>query len=271
MLRRLRQVRHAVPMLSIRTETDTRPAAPRNFDARVRRELGLGRDAIRRSNTSAELKFDGLAINLRYEDGVLVAGRDARRRRDRRGRDARTCARSAQIPLRLQGMRRRGARGARRGLHAARRLRGAERAPAREDRAGREEREDLRQPAQRRRRRGAPARPGDRRAAAAAASSPTASARSQGWDVPPTQTRAARRARRDRACRSTPSARVVARAPTGWSRSTRAIARAARRAAVRHRRRRLQGQRASRCSSSSASCRASRAGRSRTSTRRRSR
>ena len=35
-------VRHAVPMLSIRTETDTEPSGARAFDARVRRELDLG-------------------------------------------------------------------------------------------------------------------------------------------------------------------------------------------------------------------------------------
>ena len=34
-------VRHAVPMLSIRTETDTEASGAENFDARVRRELAL--------------------------------------------------------------------------------------------------------------------------------------------------------------------------------------------------------------------------------------
>ena len=38
-------VRHAVPMLSIRTETDTEPTGAVAFDARVRRELGLAEDA----------------------------------------------------------------------------------------------------------------------------------------------------------------------------------------------------------------------------------
>src|SRR5690349_6165973 len=38
-------VRHAVPMLSIRTETDTTEAGAIAFDARLRRELGLGADA----------------------------------------------------------------------------------------------------------------------------------------------------------------------------------------------------------------------------------
>ena len=64
-------VRHAVPMLSIRTETDTEASGALNFDARVRRELGLVEDAPP-VEYAAELKFDGLAINLRYEHGVLV-------------------------------------------------------------------------------------------------------------------------------------------------------------------------------------------------------
>ena len=64
-------VRHAVAMLSIRTETDTEPSGAMAFDARVRRELELPADAPPVAY-SAELKFDGLAINLRYEHGVLV-------------------------------------------------------------------------------------------------------------------------------------------------------------------------------------------------------
>src|SRR5215510_1348077 len=38
------KVRHKVPMLSIRTETDITPAGASAFDARVRRELGLAED-----------------------------------------------------------------------------------------------------------------------------------------------------------------------------------------------------------------------------------
>jgi DNA ligase (NAD+) len=64
-------VRHAVPMLSIRTETDTEASGAQAFDARVRKELGLA-DTDPPVEYSAELKFDGLAINLRYERGVLV-------------------------------------------------------------------------------------------------------------------------------------------------------------------------------------------------------
>ena len=64
-------VRHAVAMLSIRTETDTEASGAEAFDARIRRELELAPDAPP-VEYSAELKFDGLAINLRYERGVLV-------------------------------------------------------------------------------------------------------------------------------------------------------------------------------------------------------
>lgn len=64
-------VKHVVPMLSIRTETDTTPAGARAFDASVRRELDLT-DADAPVEYAAELKFDGLAINLRYERGYLV-------------------------------------------------------------------------------------------------------------------------------------------------------------------------------------------------------
>src|SRR4029453_12709669 len=39
-------VRHSVPMLSIRTETDTPPAAAAKLDARLRRDLGLAADAL---------------------------------------------------------------------------------------------------------------------------------------------------------------------------------------------------------------------------------
>ena len=64
-------VRHAVPMLSIRTETNTTPAGAAQFDARIRRDLGLGADAPV-VEYIAELKFDGLAINVRYEKGRLA-------------------------------------------------------------------------------------------------------------------------------------------------------------------------------------------------------
>ncbi len=94
-------VRHAVPMLSIRTETDTTAAGATAFDDRVRRELELGADAPP-VEYSAELKFDGLAINLRYEAGVLV---QATTRGDgETGEDVTQNIRTiGQIPLRLTG------------------------------------------------------------------------------------------------------------------------------------------------------------------------
>ena len=64
-------VRHARPMLSIRTETDTQASGAENFDARIRRELALGAEAPA-VDYVAELKFDGLAMSLRYENGQLV-------------------------------------------------------------------------------------------------------------------------------------------------------------------------------------------------------
>ena len=64
-------VRHAVPMLSIRTETDTEDTGAQAFDARIRKELSLGETDPPVAYV-AELKFDGLAMSLRYEHGVLV-------------------------------------------------------------------------------------------------------------------------------------------------------------------------------------------------------
>ncbi len=93
------KVRHTVPMLSIRTETDIEASGARNFDARIRRELGLAPDAppVR---YVAELKFDGLAINLRYEDGCLVQA--ATRGDGEVGEDVTQNIRTiGQIPLRL--------------------------------------------------------------------------------------------------------------------------------------------------------------------------
>ena len=97
----LPKVRHAIPMLSIRTETDAGENGARAFDARIRRELGLGA-ADPPVEYSAELKFDGLAINLRYERGVLV--RAATRGDGEVGEDVTPNARTIRsIPLRLQG------------------------------------------------------------------------------------------------------------------------------------------------------------------------
>lgn len=67
----LTPVRHVVPMLSIRTETDNEASGAEAFDARVRRELELD-DSAPAVEYVAEPKFDGLAMSLRYEHGKLV-------------------------------------------------------------------------------------------------------------------------------------------------------------------------------------------------------
>ena len=90
--------RHAVPMLSIRTETDTEASGALAFDARVRKGLGLDAEAV--VDYVAELKFDGLAINLRYEHGVLVQA--ATRGDGEVGEDVTQNIRTiGQIPLKL--------------------------------------------------------------------------------------------------------------------------------------------------------------------------
>ena len=94
-------VQHAVAMLSIRTETDTEPTGARNFDARVRRELGLA-ESDAAIEYAAELKFDGLAINLHYENGVLVQA--ATRGDGETGEDVTQNVRTIRsVPLRLSG------------------------------------------------------------------------------------------------------------------------------------------------------------------------
>ncbi len=93
-------VRHAVPMLSIRTETDSGAGGAINFDARVRRELKLA-ETDAPVDYNAELKFDGIAMSLRYEDGVLV--RAATRGDGEVGEDVTPNVRTIRaIPLRLR-------------------------------------------------------------------------------------------------------------------------------------------------------------------------
>ena len=92
-------VHHAVAMLSIRTETDTEASGAINFDARVRRELALA-DSEPAIEYVAELKFDGLAVNLRYEQGVLA--RAATRGDGETGEDVTQNVRTIRsVPLRL--------------------------------------------------------------------------------------------------------------------------------------------------------------------------
>ena len=90
-----RQVTHTVPMLSLNngfSEEDVE-----NFDRRVRE--GLGADEV---HYCGELKFDGLAISLRYEDGVFVQA--ATRGDGATGEDVTANMRTVRaIPLRLHG------------------------------------------------------------------------------------------------------------------------------------------------------------------------
>ncbi len=95
------QVRHVVPMLSIQTETDSEASGAENFDARIRRELGLG-ETDPAVLFVAEPKFDGLAMSLRYENGILVQA--ATRGDGEVGEDVTHNIRTIrQIPLKLHG------------------------------------------------------------------------------------------------------------------------------------------------------------------------
>jgi len=89
------QVQHDVPMLSINngfSEEDIRA-----FDRRVSEGLGQSSDV----EYACELKFDGLAINLRYVDGVLVQA--ATRGDGSAGEDVTANIRTIHsIPLRLR-------------------------------------------------------------------------------------------------------------------------------------------------------------------------
>ena len=94
-------VRHVVPMLSIQTETDTTPQGAVAFDQRVRNKLGLAASDPPLTYC-AELKFDGLAISLRYERGVLVQA--ATRGDGETGEDVTQNVRTIRsVPLQLRG------------------------------------------------------------------------------------------------------------------------------------------------------------------------
>jgi DNA ligase (NAD+) len=98
----LQPVRHFVPMLSIDTETDTSAAGAEKFDARVRKALGLD-ESDPQVEYAAEMKFDGLAINLRYEAGELVQA--ATRGDGETGEDVTHTVRTiAAVPKRLKGV-----------------------------------------------------------------------------------------------------------------------------------------------------------------------
>lgn len=94
-------VKHVIPMLSIRTETDTEATGAIAFDNRIRKELELT-DLLSEVEYAAELKFDGLAISLRYENGVLVQA--ATRGDGETGENVTHNIRTiGQIPLKLMG------------------------------------------------------------------------------------------------------------------------------------------------------------------------
>lgn len=90
-----KQVTHTVPMLSLNNGFS--PEDVENFDRRVRE--GLGAEQV---DYNGELKFDGLAISLRYEDGVFVQA--GTRGDGTTGEDVTVNIRTIRaIPLRLRG------------------------------------------------------------------------------------------------------------------------------------------------------------------------
>ncbi len=92
-------VPHRVPMLSIHTETDISDQGAVAFDQRVRKQLQLSESDAAVAYV-AELKFDGLAISLRYNNHVLVQA--ATRGDGETGEDVTHNIRTiGQIPLRL--------------------------------------------------------------------------------------------------------------------------------------------------------------------------
>jgi DNA ligase (NAD+) len=92
------QVTHALPMLSLNNGFSDEDID--NFDRRVRE--GLDVHSGKQIDYAAELKFDGLAISLRYENGVFVQA--ATRGDGFTGEDVTANIRTIKvIPLRLQG------------------------------------------------------------------------------------------------------------------------------------------------------------------------
>lgn len=95
---RFAKIRHRVPMLSLGNAFSEEDVA--EFDARIRRFLGMGADAP--LAFTAEPKIDGLSLSLRYEDGVLVHA--ATRGDGEEGEDVTRNARTLKdIPERLTG------------------------------------------------------------------------------------------------------------------------------------------------------------------------
>ncbi|MET0981196.1 MAG: NAD-dependent DNA ligase LigA [Telluria sp.] len=94
-----KQVTHAVPMLSLNNGFQDEDVDA--FDRRVREGLDLNQNAPEVAY-AAELKFDGLAMSLRYENGVFVQA--ATRGDGYTGEDVTANIRTVRvIPLRLHG------------------------------------------------------------------------------------------------------------------------------------------------------------------------
>jgi DNA ligase (NAD+) len=94
-LKEFMEVKHSVPMLSLNNAFEESELI--GFDRRCREGLGL-----EHVEYACELKFDGLAISLRYENGVLVQA--ATRGDGASGEDVTSNIRTIRaIPLRLQG------------------------------------------------------------------------------------------------------------------------------------------------------------------------
>ncbi len=70
--REFREVRHALPMLSLNNAFDEASVAA--FDTRARDALARAGRSVEQIEYACELKFDGLAVNLRYEHGELIQG-----------------------------------------------------------------------------------------------------------------------------------------------------------------------------------------------------
>jgi DNA ligase (NAD+) len=89
------EVVHGAPMLSLGNALSEQELV--DFDRRVRERLG--KDEV---DYTAETKLDGLAVSLRYEDGLLVQG--ATRGDGTRGEDVTANVRTIKaVPLRLRG------------------------------------------------------------------------------------------------------------------------------------------------------------------------
>lgn len=94
-LKEFLEIKHSVPMLSLNNAFEESELI--GFDRRCREGLGLDRVEY-----ACELKFDGLAISLRYENGVLVQA--ATRGDGASGEDVTSNIRTIRaIPLRLLG------------------------------------------------------------------------------------------------------------------------------------------------------------------------